>query len=1031
MIKPIHAEGICVKTPFTFGDWMIRKTPLFIGFLLLWCAGKTQVTYPVNGVHDERMVYHAFTNATIYATPSRKLDSATLLIRDGKVVEVGKIATLPGGTVVHDCRGLHIYPSFIDIYAGFNVKPTQKAPEQGVSPGEKPGKSRLDNAGSWNPAIRPEHVYEQLFPIDKKVREDWLASGIGIVNVHERDGIMRGSSQCFHLGIEKPNESLLRETGAQHFSFSRGSSESRVPSSFAGAVALIRQTFYDAQWYAGQPEPFREVNPSLEALNHPRTLRNIFELNHPLSARNVLDIAAEFEQEFILKGTGMEYLVLDELKPGTRLILPLDFPKAYDVKDPYDTRMVSLQQLKHWEAAPFNPYFADKAGMSFCLTRDTLRTSAEFLNNLRKVCASGLDHETVLQALTVTPADFLGLGAVAGTLEPGKLATFIITNKTFAERDFRVIEHWNKGALVYQARPAYPDMIGKYNLVIGGVDYNVTVSAVTDKGIKAEASVQGRADKLRMSIERDRDLLTIVLQTQDTVPQLLYRLSGKISLNGGIWDGRGQDAQGKWVSWGAVKSRDKADLSKAEHEAPPRAIPDIVHPNKAYGWDSLPAENTFVITDATVWTAGDAGILKHADIYVVDGKIKAVGKDMFFPTEVRRVGAQGLHVTPGIVDEHSHIGIRGGVNEYGQPTSAAVRMSDALDPWNINIYRQLAGGVTTAQLLHGSLNPIGGQSALVKFKWGMNAGDMLINDAPAFIKFALGENVKRSNAPHEEARFPLTRMGVEQVYADVFTRAAEYNRQLAVPAPKKSKKQPLPAPNVRRDLELEALSEVLTGKRFITCHSYVQSEILMLIALADSMGFDVNTFTHVLEGYKLSGELAKRGISASTFSDWWAYKYEVKDAIPYNAALLTRAGVNTGINSDDAEMGRRLNQEAAKSMKYGGLSEEEAIRLITINPARMLHLDHRIGSIEPGKDADLVFWNGNPLSVYASVEKTMIEGRVYFDAGKGKSQQEEIAAERARIINLMLQEKQMDKTPPRPEEEKHYHCDTVTETIGE
>ena len=304
-------------------------------------------------------------------------------------------------------------------------------------------------------------------------------------------------------------------------------------------------------------------------------------------------------------------------------------------------------------------------------------------------------------------------------------------------------------------------------------------------------------------------------------------------------------------------------------------------------------------------------------------------------------------------------------------------MGDVINPDDINIYRQLSGGVTCAQLLHGSANPIGGQSVLIKLRWGHNAESMKYDKADGFIKFALGENVKQSNwGDFNTIRFPQTRMGVEQVYFDYFSRAKEYDKQYQTFLKENQKNKNLV---FRRDIELEALAEILNKKRFITCHSYVQSEINMLIHLADSFGFKINNFTHILEGFKVADKMKAHGVNASTFSDWWAYKNEVMDAIPYNAAILTKMGVNTAINSDDAEMARRLNQEAAKSIKYGNLSETEALKLITLNPAKMLHIDDKVGTIEPGKVADLVLWTSHPLSVYAKVDKTMIDGQIYFD----------------------------------------------------
>jgi imidazolonepropionase-like amidohydrolase len=369
------------------------------------------------------------------------------------------------------------------------------------------------------------------------------------------------------------------------------------------------------------------------------------------------------------------------------------------------------------------------------------------------------------------------------------------------------------------------------------------------------------------------------------------------------------------------------------------------------------------------------------------------------------------------------------VNEGGQAVTSEVRIGDVLDPEDVNIYRDLAGGVVAAQLLHGSANPVGGQSALIKMRWGMAPEAMKIEGAPGFIKFALGENVKQSNWGEQfTLRFPQTRMGVEQVYVDAFTRAKEYEKDMAAFG-KLSKGKQAKADAPRRDLELEALVEILNKQRFITCHSYVQSEINMLMGVADRMGFRVNTFTHILEGYKVADKMKAHGANASTFSDWWAYKNEVKDAIPYNAAIMTRVGLNVAINSDDAEMSRRLNQEAAKTVKYGGLSEEEALRLVTINPARMLHLDARMGSIKEGKDADVVLWNDNPLSIYARPEYTFVDGRELFSLTADTQLRADIQRERQRIVQAMLLAKKGGAPTQAPSSKAKglYHCDTLGE----
>ena len=443
-------------------------------------------------------------------------------------------------------------------------------------------------------------------------------------------------------------------------------------------------------------------------------------------------------------------------------------------------------------------------------------------------------------------------------------------------------------------------------------------------------------------------------------------------------------------------------------------IGNVIYPFVAFGNETLPTAQTFLIKNATVWTNEQDGIVENTDVLIENGKIANIGKNLTLPQGATAIDGTGKHLTAGIIDEHSHIAISRGVNEGSQESTAEVRIGDVINSEDINIYRQLAGGVTCSQLLHGSANPIGGQSAIIKLRWGYTPESMKVENADGFIKFALGENVKQSNAgDNATVRYPQTRMGVEQVYRDYFARAKEYDLNKDN--------------NKRRDLDLEALAEVLNKKRFVTCHSYVQSEILMLMKVAEDCNFRVNTFTHILEGYKVAKQLKEHGASASTFSDWWAYKMEVQEAIPYNGALLNTAGVNVGFNSDNAEMGRRLNQEAAKAVQYGGVTPEDALKFVTLNPAKMLHLDGRMGSIKKGKDADVVLWSAHPLSVYAHADYTFIDGIKFFDRAADTRAQAALPQVRAQLIQKMLKEKQ-DGKPTQgvtAKKQKLYECDTI------
>jgi len=570
-----------------------------------------------------------------------------------------------------------------------------------------------------------------------------------------------------------------------------------------------------------------------------------------------------------------------------------------------------------------------------------------------------------------------------------------------------------------------------------------------------QLKIEGELDKLKGSILIDTAKIPVNIIVFGNSISLSFnpkdikgtmRLSGNINTESLKMNGKGQTPDGEWLDWSATyklvtevkKDSDKKDSIKKEI----LKYGQVIYPFCAYGkpLDDRDGFNKIVnefktrydailIKHVTVWTNEAEGILKNQDVYITEGHIVRIADNIEAPklAFAKVIDGTGKHLTAGIIDEHSHIAIASGVNEGTQASSAEVRIGDVINPEDINIYRQLSGGVTTSQLLHGSANPIGGQSAIVKLRWGKSAEEMKFAKADGFIKFALGENVKQSNwGDFNVLRFPQTRMGVEQVYYDYFTRAKEYDVKQKTFAGLSEKEKASAIP-FRRDLELEAIVEILNQKRFITCHSYVQSELTMLMHVADSMGFKINTFTHILEGYKVADKMKAHTIGASTFSDWWAYKMEVKDAIPYNAALLTQMGITTAINSDDAEMGRRLNQEAAKSVKYGGMSEEDALKMVTLNPAKLLHIDKKVGSIKVGKDADVVLWSDNPLSIYAKVEKTIIDGHIYYDSDEDLKLREDIQKERARIIQKMLNEKKIGVPTQKPilKKQKLYECETM------
>jgi imidazolonepropionase-like amidohydrolase len=396
---------------------------------------------------------------------------------------------------------------------------------------------------------------------------------------------------------------------------------------------------------------------------------------------------------------------------------------------------------------------------------------------------------------------------------------------------------------------------------------------------------------------------------------------------------------------------------------------------------AAPPEKTFAIMGGTVITVGPQGTIPNGTVLVKGSKIAAVGAGIPIPPGTPVINATGQFLMPGIIDAHSHTAIEENVNECTDVVTAETRMADVVDQHSVALYRELAGGVTLINVLHGSCNAIGGQNAVLKLRWGAAAPeDLVYKDAPRGIKFALGENVKRSNFSIPGVkRYPGTRMGIEAALRDVFRQAQDYKREWAE-WEKTGRAAGAPAP--RKSLRLETVKDILDGKILVNAHSYRSDEILMLIRIADEFGFKIRVFQHVLEGYKVASEIARHGAGASTFSDWWAYKLEAWDATPYNAAVLAAHGVKVSVNSDSDELARRLYWEAAKTMKYGGVSEEEAFKMITLNPAWQLGVESRVGSLEPGKDADIAIFSAHPFSPDARVELTLVEGVVRFDRAK-------------------------------------------------
>ncbi|WPP52392.1 amidohydrolase family protein [Catalinimonas niigatensis] len=1000
---------------------MTKRIWIAIVCLLSWqLAFAQEDIYPVNDVRDNRPDVYLFQNATIISDYQTTLENASLLIRDGFVEEVGTNINAPQGARVIDLKGKHVYPGLLDLYSSYGLSKIPKS--DGFSWGSAEQlEPETQGPFSQNDALKAHYSAGDDFSVRDEDAETYRQNGFGAVLAHKRDGLARGTGALVTLGNEKGNKVVLNPQAAAHYSFEKGSSKQYYPISKMGFIALLRQTYLDAEWYQSANNKDYQDN-TLEAWIASQDLPQVFDAPGWMQILRADKLGDEFGVQYIIRGNGDEYQRLQALKAANApLIVPVTFPEPFDVDDPYDARHIAFEDMKHWELAPANLSLLAQQGIEFAVTADGLKDMKSFWANLRKAVKYGLSEEDALKALTYTPARLIKAENQLGSLKKGAVANFFITSGNMFEEDAVIYENWIQGKMYPLADKDAPDLNGKYALTVGNDRYNMEVSGQAGK--QKFKLVNNDTSTIDMEAKMQGEMLTLSFAPEKESEEII-RLSGW--MNDQDLKGRGQMANGRWVNWKATYQGPLATEAKTEKKTAEKIkladLGKVIYPFLPFGNEEPPQARTYLIKNATVWTNEEEGILENADVLVRDGKIAQVGQNLSASGAVE-IDGSGQHLTSGVIDEHTHIAASS-INDVAA-VSAMVRMEDVVESDDINIYRQLSGGVTAAQLLHGSANPVGGQSALLKLRWGQTPDEMLIKGADGYIKFALGENVKRSSNSNS-VRYPQTRMGVEQVFVDAFSRAKAYDSEWKA-YNALSTKEKAKAVKPRRDLELETMAEILNKERFITCHSYVQSEINMLMKVAEQFDFNVNTFTHILEGYKVADKMAEHGAAASTFADWWGYKFEVRYAIPYNPMLMDMAGVTVAINSDDAEMARRLNQEAAKSVKYGGMPEEDAWKMVTLNPAKMLHLDDRMGSIKVGKDADLVLWTDHPLSIYARAEKTMVDGRIYYDLEEDVKKREMIAQERARLVQKMQDAKKNGSStrPASREVQQLFHCDDL------
>src|SRR3954470_4566736 len=833
---------------------------------------------------------HALRGGNVVIKPGESLTNATIVIRDGIISAVGANVAIPEDARIWEMKGHTIYAGFIESYwqPGATNSPVTTSDTEPAGQGNNlragvqffgapNAQTDMGNVGpgSQIAKIASERRTAKDYSPNEKALTPMRELGFTAAVVSPAAGIIRGTSALVSLAEENPNELILAPDVFQHISFETHQPDERAfPGSLMGVIAAIRQSFFDAQHYQLDHEDYKknpggrripEFNPANEALLPviDKKMRVMAEPGSVLMEHRAAQLASELGFDFSLVSCGQEWRRPDLIKAtGVTFIVPLDFPELPKLPNASDWEQVELDQLRRWDWAPENPALLRQQGIEIALTTYGLSDRKKFRPNLKLALARGLSETDALAALTTVPARLCGLQSRLGMIEPTKLANLtVVSGESYFDPESKVTAVWIDGKF-YPSAPEEPKP-GKAEEMKPAKPVSPEEGAPTRKKPATESppketpvKADAAADPSKKASEEPKK--------EKTKEQLLELQKKRIARS--PMEGRG-----------------------------PLASPP-----------------SLLIRNATIWTCGEAGVITNGSLLVSHGKIQSVGSfKVELDANTQVIDGTGLHLTPGLIDCHSHTAILGSVNENTLPSTAMVRIQDVINSESEHIYEQLAGGLTTANLLHGSANPIGGQNCVVKFRFGAGPDGLIFEEAPHGIKFALGENVKQSNWGEKyTTRFPQTRMGVHSFIENRFTAAREYLEA-------RRAQQASGGVPPRRDLELEALGEILEGQRWIHCHSYRQDEILMLIRLMERFKVKIGTFQHVLEGYKVADEIAQSGAGASTFSDWWAYKFEVYDAIPYNASLMRERGVTVSINSDSSEVARHLYLEAAKCVKYG------------------------------------------------------------------------------------------------------------------
>ncbi|MFW6347160.1 MAG: amidohydrolase family protein [Cyclonatronaceae bacterium] len=979
-------------------------------FLILFCLAAfspalraQSTTTPVDGIKENAPAVHALTNATIVAAPGRVLENATLIIRNGSIEAVGTDVQIPADARIWDLQDKTIYPGFIDAHSALGMQDAEIELENGNLP--------------WNQQIRAQLRAESSFSTgDEDGTEALRAAGFTQAFSVPDVGIFRGQAAVMSLADGSATDRLTRPGVAQAVSMNRdGRFGFTYPTSPIGVIALIRQTFYDAAWYRGAHQAYNEnpaglqrpeTNAALAALDDAARGQQpvLFEVGTDEQLLRALRITDEFEDiQPWIRGSGHEYRLLDVLADERPpLILPLHFPETPDVETPEDALNQNMAELRHWYLAPENPARVAETGLPFALTTHGLEDAGTFMPNLRKAIARGLSKETALTALTQYPAELLGISQTHGTLERGKAADFIVADGDIFESGTQIADVWIDGQRY---------KIHDVDLIKPAGSWAITADdARLDGTLRLQGTAGGNLEGQLLINEEEIDVMAVAVdqaarRLRVDVPGSALGLNGPVrltaSLSGQQLYGWAEIAGESRTQWRAERTEDEAAADaeeQPESEANDEAEAQLasmeladLRPAMEYGRPALPEQpERLLVKNATIWTMGPDGIIENADLLVENGRVTRVGQNLS-ARNAREIDATGKHVTPGLIDAHLHSGVDG-INEMGNVITAEVRMADVLNIHNIWMYRQLAG-LTTAHVMHGSANPIGGQNVQIKMRWGALSDELLLEGAPRTVKFALGENPKRVGSD----RYPETRMGTQEVIADRFRMARDYEARWQR---WERTGEGLPP---RRDLRLEALADILNGDLLVHSHSYRQDGILALMRLAEEFDFTVKSLHHSVEAYKIASEIAAHGAGAVVWSDWSSFKVEAYDATVYNARLLREAGVLTSLHSDNSQIASRMNWEAAKMVR-AGVAPEDALAMVTIDTAHILGIEEHVGSLEAGKDADFVIWSGDPLSTFTKAEQTWIDGRKYFDLEEDARMRLEVEAEREQLIQLILED---------------------------